>query len=278
MELGLKGKSALITGGDKGIGYGIADEFAREGVSELHLSARDTAALDKAKSALESKYGCAVRLYPRDLSKRDVRDQLARDCSHVDILVNCAGAVPGGNLDQVTEDAWRAGWDLKLFGFVGITRIIYKEMCKRRRGVIINIVGTGGISTSADYICGGPNNAALIHFTISLGGASVRYGVRVVGVNPGPIDTQRMRDLSAVAEQKVPPDQLAEWRKNQHIKMAYGRPGRVDEVTGMVAFLASERASYISGAMLTIDGGLIARGGAGLGTLIPLEEDEKEKV
>ena len=272
MELNLRGKTALITGGDKGIGYGVAEELAKEGVN-LHLSARDTEALEKAKAELSSKHRVTVDIYPRDLSKRDIRDQLARDCSHVDILVNCAGAVPGGNLDQVTEDAWRAGWDLKLFGFVGVTRIIYKEMCKRRRGVIVNVVGTGGISTSADYICGGPNNAALIHFTNSLGGASVRYGVRVCGVNPGPIDTQRMRDLRKVAEEKIPPAELENWRKNYHVKMAYGRAGRVDEVSGVVAFLASDRASYISGAMLTIDGGLIARGGAGLGTLI--EEEVK---
>ena len=80
MELGLKGRTALITGGDKGIGYGIAEEFAREGVSHLHLSARDTAALEKAKATLTSKYGVKVDIYPRDLSKRDIREQLARDC------------------------------------------------------------------------------------------------------------------------------------------------------------------------------------------------------
>ena len=274
MELGLSGRTALITGGDKGIGYGIAEEFAREGVN-LHLSARDKDALERAKKHLTGTYGVSVDIYPRDLSKREVRDQLARDCSHVDILVNCAGAVPGGDLDQVTEDAWRAGWDLKLFGFVGITRIVYKEMCRRKRGVIINVVGVGGITTSANYICGGPNNAALIHFTISLGGASVRHNVRVCGVNPGPIDTQRMRDLAAVAEQKVPPHMLEEHRRNARRSFAYGRPGRVDEVTGAVAFLASDRASYISGAMLTIDGGLVARGYGAPGTLI---EEEEEKV
>jgi NAD(P)-dependent dehydrogenase (short-subunit alcohol dehydrogenase family) len=271
MELGLKGRTALITGGNKGIGRGVAEEFAREGV-DLHLAARSKPELEEVQRELTSKYGVKVEIYPRDLSKRDVRDRLARDCAHVDILVNCAGAVPGGDLDQVTEDAWRAGWDLKLFGFVGITRIVYKEMCRRKRGVIVNVVGVGGISTSANYICGGPNNAALIHFTVSLGGASVRHNVRVCGVNPGPIDTQRMRDLAAVAEQKVPPHKLEEHRRNASRNFAYGRAGRVDEVTGAVAFLASDRASYISGAMLTIDGGLIARGYGAPGTLIEEEE------
>ena len=132
----------------------------------------------------------------------------------------------------------------------------------RRRGVIINVVGVGGLLTSAGYICGGPNNAALINFTISLGGASVRHGVRVCGVNPGPVDTERMSDLRGIEEQKVPVGERDAWRKQYFEKMAYGRGARVDEISGAVAFLASDRASYVSGAMLTIDGGMLARGGA----------------
>lgn len=268
MELGLQGKTALITGGNKGIGRGIAEEFAREGVN-LHLAARSAAELKEVQHEVTSRYGVACDIHPRDLSQRDIRDQLARELSTVDILVNCAGAVPGGSLDVVSEDAWRAGWDLKLFGFIGITRIIYEEMCRRKRGVIINIIGTGGVTTNANYICGGPGNAALIHFTVSLGGASVRHNVRVCGVNPGPTDTQRLRSYDAAIEKKIPPERLAEHRANQNRIFAYGRPARIDEVTGMVAFLASDRASYISGTMITVDGGLIARGGAP-GT--PLEE------
>jgi NAD(P)-dependent dehydrogenase (short-subunit alcohol dehydrogenase family) len=266
MDLGLNGRTALITGGNRGIGRGIAEEFAREGVN-LHLAARSEAELQEARREITSRYAVSCDIYPRDLSQRAIRDQLARDCSHVDILVNCAGAVPGGGLDQISEDAWRAGWDLKLFGAIGITRIIYTEMCQRKRGVIINIIGTGGVTTSADYICGGPNNAALSHFTVSLGGASVRHNVRVCGLNPGPTDTQRFRSYGAAIEKKIPPERLAEHRASQSRIFAYGRPARIDEVTGMVAFLASDRASYISGTMFTIDGGLIARGGAP-GTLV----------
>ena len=261
MDLDLKGKTALITGGNKGIGRGIAEEFAREGVN-LHLAARSQAELDAVRQEVTTRYGVECAIYPRDLSQRDVRDQLARDCAHVDILVNCAGAVPGGGLDQVSEDAWRAGWEAKLYGYIGITRIIYQEMCRRKRGVIINVVGTGGVSTSADYICGGPSNAALIHFTTSLGGASVRHNVRVCGVNPGPTDTERFRRYGAAMEKKIPPQKLADYRANEQRIFAYGRPARVDEITGTVAFLASDRASYISGTMFTVDGGLLARRGA----------------
>jgi NAD(P)-dependent dehydrogenase (short-subunit alcohol dehydrogenase family) len=260
MELDLKGKTALITGGSKGIGYAVADEFAREGVN-LHLAARSADELAGASARLTQAYGVAVTTHAVDLSKRDLRDALARECSGVDILVNNAGAVPGGDLDQVDEDRWRAAWDLKLFGYVGISRIIYKAMCGRGKGVIINIVGSGGITTSANYICGGPNNAALIHFTYALGGASIRHGVRVCGVNPGPVETERLIFLRGIAEEKIRPAEREAWRKSQAAKFAYGRAASPDEISGFVAFLASDRASYVSGAMLTIDGGLTARGG-----------------
>jgi 3-oxoacyl-[acyl-carrier protein] reductase len=133
MDLGLQGKTAVITGGSKGIGFAIAEEFAREGVS-LHLAARSGDDLKRAASDLTSRYAVGVKTHPVDLADRNVRDAFARECAHVDILVNCAGAIPGGALDQVSEDAWRAAWDLKLFGYIGITRIIYDEMCRRRRG------------------------------------------------------------------------------------------------------------------------------------------------
>jgi NAD(P)-dependent dehydrogenase (short-subunit alcohol dehydrogenase family) len=261
MDLDLKGKTAVITGASKGIGFAIAEELAREGV-HLHLAARSAADLNKAAQDLTSRFDVQVHVHPVDLANREARDGFARECAHTDILVNCAGAIPGGSLDQVSEDAWRAAWDLKLFGYIGITRIVYDAMCRRRRGVIINIVGAGGLSTNAGYICGGPNNAALINFTISLGGASVRYGVRVCGVNPGPVNTERMEYLVGIEEEKVPAHERAEWRKRYLEKFAYERAARPDEISGAVAFLASDRASYISGAMLTIDGGIVARGGA----------------
>src|SRR5262245_54868467 len=123
MDLGLQGKTAVITGGSKGIGFAIAEELAREGVG-LHLSARSGDDLTRAAADLTVRFGARVDVHPVDLSDRVARDSFARECKDVDILVNCAGAIPGGGLDQVGEDAWRAAWDLKLFGYVGITRII----------------------------------------------------------------------------------------------------------------------------------------------------------
>ncbi|MSQ52134.1 MAG: SDR family oxidoreductase [Betaproteobacteria bacterium] len=260
MDLGLKGRTAVITGGSKGIGYAIAEELAREGV-KLHLAARSGDELKNAAQRLVEAHGAQVETQAVDLSDRQARDAFARDHAYTDILVNCAGAIPGGGLDQVDEDAWRRAWDLKLFGYIGISRIVYAEMCRRHRGVIINVVGAGGISTRASYICGAPNNAALISFTIALGGEAVRHGVRVCGVNPGPVATERMDYLRRVEGEKVPPPEREAWNRRYFDAMAYGRAARCDEVSGMVAFLASDRASYITGAMLTIDGGMQARGG-----------------
>jgi NAD(P)-dependent dehydrogenase (short-subunit alcohol dehydrogenase family) len=269
MDLGLQGRSAVIAGGSKGIGFAIAAEFAREGVN-LHLAARSSDDLKRAASDLISRFGVRVEIHAVDLSDRIRRDAFARECADVDILVNCAGAIPGGALDQVSEEAWRAAWDLKLFGYIGVTRVIYEAMCRRRSGVIINVVGVGGLSTNANYICGGPNNAALINFTISLGGASVRYGVRICGVNPGPVGTERMSYLRRIDEQRVPASEREEWTRRYSERMAYGRPARPDEISGCVAFLASDRASYISGALVTVDGGMVARAGE-LGSLLDVE-------
>ena len=123
MDLGLQGRSAVITGGSKGIGFAIATEFAREGVN-LHLAARSSDDLKRAASDLISRFGVRVETHAVDLSDRMRRDAFARECADVDILVNCAGAIPGGALDQVSEEAWRAAWDLKLFGYIGVTRVI----------------------------------------------------------------------------------------------------------------------------------------------------------
>ncbi len=261
MDLGLRGKTAAITGASKGIGFAIALELAREGV-DLRLAARDGAALAAAAGKLKADNPVDVTTHAVDLSDRGAREAFAASIADVDILVNCAGAIPGGGLDQVDEDRWRAAWELKLFGYIGISRIVYGAMKRRRRGVIINVIGVGGLMTKASYICGGANNAALINFTQSLGGESVRYGVRVVGVNPGPVDTERMQYLRDLERSTVPEADRAEWEKRYFVGMAYGRAARPDEVSGAVAFLASDRASYVSGAMLTIDGGIVARAGA----------------
>ena len=130
-----------------------------------------------------------------DLSDSSKVDQLARDYPDIDILVNNAGAIPGGSLLNVDEATWRKAWDLKVFGYVNMCRAFYALMQKRKRGVIVNVVGNAADTHDPEYICGVAGNAALAAFTQSLGSVSAKDGIRVVAINPGPVATDRLVTL-----------------------------------------------------------------------------------
>ncbi len=261
MELNLRGRRAAITGGSRGIGRAVAEELAAEGC-HLHLAARSEADLKDAARQIADRHGVEVAIHPGDLTKRENVEALARDCHDVDILVNNAGAIPRGTLLDVDEDAWRHGWDLKVFGFINLTRGVYGAMCERGAGVVINVIGMGGLRPDANYIAGSTGNASLIMFTQALGGESVSHGVRVVGVNPGPVATEKyVGDAERLAQERF--GDKDRWPELMSA-IPMGRPAEPDEVSGMVAFLASDRASYISGAMITIDGGLLVDPSSGV--------------
>ena len=124
-----------------------------------------------------------------DLSKAESRDKLVAACSDSDILINNAGGVPGGSIEDIDDAKWRAAWDLKVFGYINMSRSFFTLMKARKRGVIINIIGVGGERLDAGYIAGATGNAALMAFTRTLGSTSIDHGVRVLGVNPGPVET-----------------------------------------------------------------------------------------
>ena len=256
MELKLAGQTALVTGASRGIGLAIAQEFAREGVN-LHLAARTQADLEAARAAVLAAGKVKVECYPLDLSRSDAQADLAARCADVDILVNNAGAIPAGTIDAVTETRWREAWDLKVFGYINITRAIYARMCARKSGVIVNVIGVAGERVRANYIAGTTGNAALMAFTRALGGASVDHNVRVVGVNPGQIETDRLR-RRLEAQAKAELGDAGRWL--ELIKdPPLGRIGRPDEIADMVVFVASSRASFVSGTIITVDAGRAAR-------------------
>src|ERR1700686_1512176 len=136
MDLKLTGRTALVTGSSKGIGLSVAQWFAREGVN-VCLVARSGELLEQEAAAIRKSANVNVRTLAADLSDPTTRDRVAAAFPDVDILINNAGAIPGGSLDEVDEKAWRAGWDLKVYGYVGLTRLYLAKMKARKRGVII---------------------------------------------------------------------------------------------------------------------------------------------
>jgi len=252
MDLQISGKRALITGGNKGIGRAVANVFADEGC-DLVLVARDEAALEEVAGAIRARTQVNVETIAADLSSEETVRQVARDAGDIDILVNNAGAIPTGNLLQVDNDAWRKAWDLKVFGYISLSREIYPSMAARKSGVIINIIGGAGERHPAAYIAGAAGNAALIGFTRSLAHAAHADGIRVIGINPGAIatDRQKMMMRSRAEAQLGDAERWQELYKN----LPFGRAGEPEEIANTVAFFASPLSGYTSGATLTIDGG-----------------------
>ena len=178
MELNLKGRTpSCITGASRGIGKSIAKVLAAEGC-DLTLTATDENKLRSVANELMAAHGVKVTTHVFDLSKLENVKQLADVAGDCDILINNAGAIPRGSLDDVTPEAWRHGWDLKVFGYIDLTRYILPRMKARKSGVIINIIGMAGERPEPGYIATSCGNAALMMFTRCLGGECVRDGVR----------------------------------------------------------------------------------------------------
>jgi len=256
MDLGLSGRSVLVTGASRGIGAALAAAFAREGC-RLHLAARSAERLAALKEQLQREHGVEVALHVIDLAERGSAVSLAELASGADILVNNAGAVPRGDLLEVDEERWRAGWELKVFGYINMTREFYRQMRSRGSGVIINIIGLGAEKLEYGYAAGSAGNAALVAFTRAVGSASLDYGVRVLGINPGTVATDRSLNSLRVRSEKLLGD-AERWRELV-AELPGGRMIRPEEIADVAAFLASDRAGAACGHIFTIDGGLAAR-------------------
>jgi NAD(P)-dependent dehydrogenase (short-subunit alcohol dehydrogenase family) len=256
MDLKLRGRTALVTGASKGIGLAIAQWFAKEGVN-LCLVARSGELLDREAQAIRASSQVNVQTKAADLSDAKQRRAVFEAFPDVDILVNNAGAIPGGTIEDVSETAWRTGWDLKVFGYVDMTRHYLERMKARGRGVILNIIGAGGERLTYGYIAGSAGNASLMAFTRAIGGTSPSFGVRVLGINPGPVETERVEYLARQRAAKAGDE--SKWRDG-FAKMPFGRPAAPDEIAATAVFLCSDLSGYTSGTIVTIDGGMTHRG------------------
>jgi NAD(P)-dependent dehydrogenase (short-subunit alcohol dehydrogenase family) len=257
MELNLRGKTALITGASKGIGFAAAACLAAEGVNVILVS-RTQADLDSAREKISGRFNVNVQVHAYDLADSANVDRLVAQHPDIDILVNNAGAIPGGNLQEIDEARWRAAWDLKVYGYINMCRRFYAEMKSRGRGVIINVLGMAGEKMDATYIAGSTGNAGLMAFTKALGGAASADNLRVVGINPGAIATDRLVTIM----QKRAQDRLGDAARWEELMkpLPYGRAGTPQEIGHMVAFLASDLSAYTTGTIITIDGGVSNRG------------------
>ncbi|MCC7426193.1 MAG: SDR family oxidoreductase [Alphaproteobacteria bacterium] len=256
MDLRLAGKTALITGGSKGIGLACAESLAAEGCNVI-LVARSAETLAAARDALRGRFQVNVAIRPADLSKGEVARALCAEHPDIDILINNAGAIPGGDLLAVDEPTWRNAWDLKVFGFINMCRAYFERMKARGDGVILNIIGSAGEKPDFNYIAGTAGNAGLMAFTRALGARSLDFGVRVLAINPGPTATDR---LIALMKRRAKAELGEEGRWQELTKaLPRGRAATPQEIADMAAFLVSPRSAYTSATIVTIDGGVALR-------------------
>jgi NAD(P)-dependent dehydrogenase (short-subunit alcohol dehydrogenase family) len=257
MDMQLGGKTVLITGASQGIGAGLAHAFAEEGC-HLHLTARNGERLEALARGIAAQHpDLVVRLHPLDLTESGAPARLADAVGDVDILINNAGAVPGGSLFDIDEATWRAGWELKVYGYINLCRLYYPRMKAAGGGVIINNIGNGGEVCDPQYIAGAMANSSLMAFTRAIGGRSLDDKIRVVGVNPGPVNTDRIYNM---LKKRAAAD-LGDVSRYRELEQGYplGRPAHVHEITDLIVFLASFRSGYTSGTVFTVDGGIASR-------------------
>ncbi len=258
MDLKLADKLAVVTGASKGIGLAAAASLAAEGC-RLVLVSRGVDALEQAAQELRTRHGAQVTTHAGDLSRSADQQQLAEAHGNADILINNAGSNPPGELDEVDEETWRRAWDLKMYGYINLSRAFYSRMKARSTGVIVNVIGNSADWINARYILGSTGNSGLVGFTKALGARSPDFGVRVLGVNPGLTATDRaVTMLKGWSQGKYGTEDR--WQEFQEeLNLPFGRMGTPQEMGDLIAFAASPRASYLSGTVILADGGAAYR-------------------
>jgi len=253
MDLGLTGKTALLTGGSKGIGRAVAMALASEGVG-LHITARTATDLEAVADTIRRQFDVPVTTHAHDLSDSAEQQALLAAVGDFDILVNNAGAIPPGDIEAVDEARWREAWDLKVFGYINLTRACIAAMRNRDQGgVIVNILGVAGEKLDANYVAGSTGNAGLMAFTRAVGAKCFDQGVRIVGINPGAVHTDRIEQLYRNRADREKGDENR-WQ-DYFATLPLQRAAHPEEVADLAAFLASDRAAYINATIVTIDGG-----------------------
>src|SRR6059036_1299039 len=253
MDLGLKGQAALVTGGSKGIGKAVARGLAQEGV-RVAICARSKASLEEAAQELTKATGAEVFQVSGDLTRPDdvqrIVDETAARFGRIDVLVNNAGAAPGGEILDLTEEDWQTALQLKFMGYVRCIKAVIPHMLRQGGGRIVNIVGNDGVKPIGIELSPSAANAADLAMTVALAEQYGKQNILVNAINPGPVATERWGQLiSGIARiRKISVDE-ANTRAERSIPL--GRICTPEEVANVVVFVASPRASFVNGASNT---------------------------
>ena len=261
MDLELGGKVVVVTGGSKGIGLACAQGFLAEG-ARVAIVSRDAGNLECGRAALLQalpEAGAPGRLmsFAGEMADPSAVGAMVAaveaGLGPIDVLVTSAGAAKRTPPDELEPGAWRAAMDAKYFSYVFPIDAIVKRMAARGSGTIVNVIGAGGKVASPVHMPGGAANAALMLVTAGMASAYAGRGIRVNAVNPGLTLTERLKEgmLADARMQGISPDEALARAK---AKLPLGRIATPEEIANAVLFLASSKASYVSGAILSMDG------------------------
>jgi NAD(P)-dependent dehydrogenase (short-subunit alcohol dehydrogenase family) len=257
MDLAMTGKTALVTGASEGIGKAITLALAREGV-DVAICARRKEPLEKTAAEIARATNRKIVPIQADLTKPADAENFVKMAhaalGRIDILVNNAGSSPGGVLEHLSEEDWAQSLQLKFMGYVRCMKHVLPIMQKQKKGRVVNLIGNDGVKVSYWEIAPGAANAAGQNLTKSLASQYGKDNISFVVVNPGPVRTERWtglvkamaRDMKLSFEQA---DKLAP------ASIPLGRIAECEEVADLVTYLASDRAFFVNGTMIEIDGG-----------------------
>jgi NAD(P)-dependent dehydrogenase (short-subunit alcohol dehydrogenase family) len=256
MKLDLEGKVVIVTGGSKGIGLACARAFLAEG-GRVAIVSRSPANLDAALRDLAAPAGVLTAV-PCNLSEKTAAKAMAAEVERrlgpVEVLVNSAGAAKRYLPEELNADAWHAAMDAKYFPYIHAMDAVVPAMAKRGKGAVVNIIGMGGKVATPIHLPGGAANSALMLANVGLANVYGPMGVRINAINPGATMTERLQEGLKV-EAKSRGLSEAEVLAQRQAKIPLRRYATPEDIANLTLFLASDKASYITGAIVPMDGG-----------------------
>lgn len=255
MELGLKGKKALVTGSSAGLGAAAAFALAQEGAL-VTINGRNLERLEKAGSDIQAVTGVKPQLVVGDVSKPENVERIVEEAGIVDILISNAGGPPPGDLVDHPKERWLEAADLVLHSAINLTRAVIKGMKERRWGRLIYITSVGVLQPIDNLILSNTFRAGVTAFCKTISNNYARFGITANCVCPGYTATERLSELAqkmAKASGKTADEVMSGFAASNPA----GRVGKPEEPAALIAFLASEKAAYITGTSIPVDGGLV---------------------